>query len=73
MAGSKSPLYANKHHIWSPRLAEIERMLRGLRFESGQRVIESQQKTGFLGMIVNITSIRKLYSSLLDGPDPSLK
>lgn len=72
--GYKAPLsLQTANHILS-LLEETETYIKELRLDAnGPSVLYTNRKTGFLGFIVSIQSLKRLYDSLISSPSPKLK
>ena len=46
-------------------MAEASKYIIGLKTLDGQRVIDTAEKTGYLGFLVNVKSVKVLESTLL--------
>ena len=69
----KKPIqYKNAHSI-KEFLIHAETYIRELKLFSGDSVLMSNRKTGFLGFIVSIRTLNYLYDSLVGCPEPQLK
>lgn len=72
--GFKSPLSVETAVYILPFLDEAEKYIRELRLElNGPSILHTNRKTGFLGFITSIQSLRKLYVSLISSSSPQLK
>ena len=69
----KTPLTVANKERWLNHLDKSERMCRGIRSANGRLMVETQRKTGFLGMIVNIHSLRYIAQHYMCSKEPKLK
>ena len=56
-------------YLWLPFLPKITDYLMGLKNLQGQKVVFTQKKTGFFGMISNVYSLEKIFSQNVENGD----
>jgi len=70
--GYKSPLRVTNEGFWRPFVNEARSYLWELRLSSGERVCESNRKTGVIGLITCLTSLCFLFDKLVSCPSAAL-
>lgn len=60
----KRPINPDNYELIFSKLDECKEYLLNLKLENGQLLIHSNRKTGFLGFIINIESLKTLYQDI---------
>lgn len=60
----KCPINPNNHEVILRKLEDCKQCLLNLKLKNGQLLINSSRKTGFLGFLINIESLKMLYEDL---------
>ncbi len=71
--GYKSPLRVSNKSYWDPFLDEAYQYILGLKNPDGQPMHTTRQKTGFLGFLVGIQSIKGIFQALVEANNAPLK
>lgn len=58
----KKPLSHRYFDLYYHAFQYVESYIRSIKLENGVKILHSRNKTGFLGFLVNISSIRNLYN-----------
>lgn len=61
----KAPLTLKNYHYWRPFLEESFQYISELRNDNGKLLVESRRKTGFLGFLTLIQSIKSIFHKLV--------
>lgn len=61
----KAPLSSKNAFLWKSFFAEAEQYIKRLRHSNGQLVIEGLKKTGFVGLLICMDSVRTLFDDLV--------
>ena len=64
---SKAPMRSRNKVYWSKVFRDAEAYIRELRFEDGQKIIESQRKAAFIGFILNMKSFKCIFDQYVEG------
>ena len=64
--GSKSALRLTNKEDWQPFFAEAYDYILGLTDLEDKKMVNSRRKTGFVGFLVAMTSIRSLFNDLVE-------
>ena len=64
---SKAPMRSTNKAYWSKVFRDAEAYIRELRFEDGQKIIESQRKAAFIGFILNMKSFKCIFDQYVEG------
>ncbi|EZA53571.1 THAP domain-containing protein, partial [Ooceraea biroi] len=62
----KRPINPDNYESVLCKLEECKEYLLNLKFENGQLVVRSNRKTGVLGFLINIESLKMLYQDICD-------
>ena len=62
---SKAPMSEKNENDWSKCFIETETYIKGLRHDNGQSVLRGRRSAGFIGWILNIESLRRLFEDLV--------
>lgn len=60
----KRPINPDNYELIFSKLDECKEYLSNLKLENGQLLIHSNRKTGFLGFLINIESLKMLYQDI---------
>lgn len=71
--GLKAPLTVENRHIWEPFVDEAAAYIRGLTVEGGKSILKTKRKTGFIGFLLGIESIKAIFNEYVAAPQAPLK
>lgn len=71
-SGYKVPLQNKNANEVIQFLKETETYIKSLKLADGLSLLKSNRKTGFLGFLICIHSLQKMYEHFVAGPDPLL-
>ena len=70
--GYKAALRVNNKGSWLPFLSEASSYIKGLKNEEGNLMYKTKRKTGFVGFILAIESVKMLFKDLVGSIDPPM-
>ena len=70
--GLKAPLSLSNKHIWEPFIDEAAKYIRSLTVENGKSILKTQRKTGFIGFLLGIESIKGIFHEYVSSPGAPL-
>jgi DNA transposase THAP9 len=62
----KAPLSKKNANIFFPYMDEVSAYIRSLKTLSGSRIVETCDKTGFVGILINIQSLKDVYARFVN-------
>lgn len=65
-SGFKKPIDADNFYIIQPALKYAQEYIKSICLQSGESVLKSQCKTGFLGFLVDIISVQNMYKEYVE-------
>ena len=67
--GFKAALHASNKHNWDPFLEDAYEYIVGLKNAGGELIYEMRRKTGFVGFLFAISSIKSIFHELFERKD----
>ena len=71
--GLKAPLSIKNKSEWEPFLEAAFNSLSSIKTLEGKSIFKTKKKTGFLGLLIDIASIRRLFHELVESNNAPLK
>ena len=69
----KAALSMTNKPVWEPFINDAANYIRGLTVEGGQSILKTQRKTGFLGFLIGIESIKGVFLKYIEDPNTDLR
>jgi len=63
--GYKSPLKENNQKVWLPFLLSASSYIKNLKDNQGKSIVSSRRKTGFIGFLAAIESVKCIFADLV--------
>ena len=70
--GYKAALRVDNKRLWQPFLDEASSYIKGLKNEVGNLMYNTKRKTGFVGFLLAIESVKLLFKELVEKTDPPM-